>query len=663
MTDSFSFYLKQQGIPLMEKYTSLSDLDRKIIEQVFTFCLSQGGIPRIHFVRSMEVWQLLSTLKADTSTVVLGMLAPFLYDRHFKQDVTHFCKTSDLTLDMKKALHSLQYIQGILSQNLGKNHDYLQKVMISQSSDFRVLLVLLAQRVVRMRYLGEDQSDPDFIRLLCEETMGVQVPLASRLGLYNFKSELEDTCLKYLHPQHYRSIAEQIGHKKREREAFLEHAVQEIQELLTEHKISFIEVDGRVKNIYSIYKKIKIKRYTDLSDVFDLIALRIIVPDKNTCYQVLGVIHARWTPLYQRFKDYIAVPKANGYQSIHTTVLGLAHRKLPTEIQIRTLQMHQESEYGMAAHWSYKGNQSFSKNILEASAVLPLSEGSNLQSQFTQLSESLKKSRIIVFTPQGDIKHLPKDASPVDFAYAVHSDVGNICTGAKINGFIRPLDFKLKKGDVVEILTKKGREPNPDWLQFVTTSHARGHIRRFINRKKAALDLEIANIKDPAAARPMPKKPFTAITNKETSPKKTTNKAMEVIIGGEKNLPYRLATCCNPKISQDEIIAVNNRGLSFVIHRRQCEHISDTADEQVMDAHCLLTKTFETETADRVGIIADAAYFLQTHQVNVLDFSVRTEQNRAYQKFCIQVHSEPEFWNLLDKLQHHLKVDSVTELS
>lgn len=665
MQNPFSMYFEKQGIPSLERYRSLSNLDKKVLRKAFDFCLKNGSPPRKNFVRSMEAWELLAELKSDVPTIVLGMLAPFFYDSRLRLNIPDFCRDLGLDIETQKALKSVQYLQGILSQNVGKNHTYLQKVMIAQSADFRVLLVLLAQRVLRMRHLGDDQSDLEIIRYICEETMGVQIPLSSRLGLYNFKSELEDMALKYLHPKHYRNIARQIGHKKREREAFLSHAIAEIEDVLSSHNVEFVEVSGRIKNIYSIYKKIKTKRYTDLSDVFDLIALRIIVPDKNTCYQTLGVIHARWAPLYQRFKDYIAVPKTNGYQSIHTTVLGLAHRKLPTEIQIRTEEMHRESEYGMAAHWAYKGINSFSDKSAYMPSFTEVVEQEHFQSQFSQLSDSLKKSRMVVFTPQGDIKHLPKGATPVDFAYAVHSDVGNICAGAKVNGLIRPLDFELKKGDVVEILTKKGREPNPDWLSFVLTSHAKGHIKRFINRKKAALDKEIAEIKDPSAGMLAKKVPASNDTGKPRTPEKaalSSEEKMQVIIGGEKDLPYRLATCCAPVLGQDEIIAVSNRGLSFVIHRRTCEHLPDGASDHVMDAYCLMTKVFKTETHDRVGIMADAAYFFQEHRVNVLDFSVRTEGNRAYQRFSVQVHSEQEFWDLLDKLKQRLKVDSVTEL-
>jgi guanosine-3',5'-bis(diphosphate) 3'-pyrophosphohydrolase len=657
MSESPKAYFEKKLLPSIKAYMAISSEEEKQLQTVFHFYEKQIAESGNDFVRITEVIELLIELRADVSLLLLGLLSEF--SRRPSHDVGLLEIQEKVPEETKRSLTSMRYIQGILQKNQGKNFDYQQKIIISQASDFRVLLALLAQRRVDLRYVKEETKTT---KLLCQETLGVQVPLASRLGLYKIKSELEDTCLKYLYPDHYRSIAEQIGHKKCEREAFLVHAIAEIKDLLSEHRLDFIRVDGRVKNLYSVYKKVKTKRYTDLSDVFDLIALRIIVADKNTCYQTLGAIHTRWTPLYQRFKDYIAIPKSNGYRSIHTTVLGLAHRKLPTEIQIRTEAMHLESEYGMTAHWSYKGitNVPGAKKSHETENSPTISTEKNLQGQFAELAKSLKKSRIMVFTPQGDIKHLPEKATPVDFAYAVHSDVGDTCTGAKVNGLIRPLDFELKKGDIVEILTKKERHPNPDWLKFVKTSHAKGHVKKFINRQRAEIAAETSE--DNFSEKNIPGKKFDLKPRPKASSATKPSPEITLVIGGEKGLPYRLATCCAPKITQDEIIAVSNRGLSFVIHKSTCKDVPHISQNHVLDAYCLITKTLEIASKDRMGLIADTTSFFQQNQVNVLDFSVRTEEDQAYQRLSIQVHSEPEFFGLLEKLKKAVKVESVTEL-
>lgn len=382
----------------------------------------------------------------------------------------------------------------------GSHEEYflenLRKMFIAMATDIRVIIIKLADRLHNMRTL--EFNPPDKQERIARETMEVFAPIANRLGMGEMKAELQDLSFKYLDKENYASVKELEEKYYREREKYVNQAINELKEEIARGGIRVIEISGRAKNIYSLYLKLK-DRDMDINRVYDLVAVRIIVPEVADCYETLGIIHKKYRPMIGRIKDYISLPKPNGYQSIHTTVFGPDGKIL--EVQIRTLKMHNEAEFGIAAHWIYSENKKksgwkdyfFKKKPtvpeIELEWVKQLREWQNeIGRDDKEFMEGLKidffKNHIFAFTPKGDIIDLPEDATPVDFAYSIHGEIGNHTIGARANSKMVPLDYRIQNGEVVEILTSKDRKaPNQDWLKFVKTSVAKSHIRRELRKE------------------------------------------------------------------------------------------------------------------------------------------------------------------------------------
>lgn len=361
--------------------------------------------------------------------------------------------------------------------------------MIAMVDDLRVIIVKLADRLHNMQTLGFHPK-PEKQERIALETLNIYAPIADRLGIFTFKEQLENECFQILYPEDYKNITEELAKLEKEQTFFLEK-VQETMKKTIGDGIPVNSIGYRVKSPYSIYKKISRKgnEYSEVSDLYDLFAVRIITDSVRHCYEVLGILHNAFIPMPRRFKDYIALPKENGYQSLHTTVVGLFPelRSQPTEIQIRTVQMHEQAENGVAAHFAYSesGKSKIAKDSYWVETIKQIIDENKSGGEFMlDMKVNVFSDQIFVFTPKGDIINLPKGSTPIDFAYHIHSDIGNSLAIAKVNGKVVPLDYKLHNGESVSIIRDKNNKPKPIWLSFVATSKAREYIRQFINREE-----------------------------------------------------------------------------------------------------------------------------------------------------------------------------------
>jgi GTP pyrophosphokinase len=597
--------------------------------------------------------------------------------------------------------------------------EYIRKMILSMSHDIRVLLVKLADRVHNMRTLGF--MEPAKQKRIARETLEIYAPLAGRLGMFRLKAELEDLSFFYLEPEAYQQIQEGLFRKKGVLEKYNQEMCQFLRDKLAEHHLQG-EVSGRVKNFYSIYRKLQAQQIT-LDELYDLLAFRIIVETVHECYEALGVIHALFRPVPGRLKDYIGMPKANMYQSIHTTVIGQGGERL--EIQIRTREMHRVAEEGIAAHWSYKERRAFHEK--EAQRFTWLKQMVDLQKDLKSPRELLEGVRlelypdeVYVFTPNGEVKELPRGATPVDFAYAIHSEVGDRCTGAKVNGRMVPLRTELQNGDTVEIITSPHHNPSRDWLQFVKTTKARHKIRQWLKAaereqsitlgkellerelrksgaslqkllkegddlKQVVQDLSFVGVDDLLAS----------IGHGKVSPGQVTSRLLRLAapvaeeevaaelplrrgkeepgalkIKGLDDLLVRLANCCQP-IPGDPIMGYITRGKGVTIHRADCPYLASTETFRHIPAEWdgsggpqkLYPVKIQVVTVDKPGMLADITSALKMAEVNVTKAAVETVDNKGIAQFTIQVQDQVQLEKVFGAIKRLKEVISVRRLT
>lgn len=476
-------YTKEETIALCHEYMpedkiELIEKAAKFSERAHRDQRRKSGEP--YFTHPTQVAAILAELKMDPDTVATGFLHDVVEDTGISLDDIEyfFSKTIATLVDGVTKLGKVKYRSQ--EQQQAENH---QKMLLAMANDLRVIMVKLADRLHNMRTLKWHRAEKQV--LISKETLEIYAPLADRLGISQIKWELEDTCLRYINPEAYYSIVHLMNTKRRERETYIKDTIDRLDFSLQDVISKPYEIYGRPKHIYSIYRKMRLQR-KPFSEIYDLLAVRVLVQSLKECYAVLGVVHTNWKPLPGRFKDYIAMPKANMYQSLHTTVMG--DKGSPVEIQIRTYEMHEVAEYGVAAHWAYKKGikNEVQKDELDAQIawfkeIQELQDdASNAQSFIESVKEDIFKDKVYVFTPQGDVQELPSGAGPLDFAYQIHSEVGNKTVGAKVNNKIVPLNCVLSNGDIVEILTSKNSAgPSRDWIKFVQTNRARNKIKRF----------------------------------------------------------------------------------------------------------------------------------------------------------------------------------------
>lgn len=594
-----------------------------------------------YIVHPIQVAGILAELKLDPDTIATGFLHDVVEDTGFSiDDIEYeFGKDVAFLVEGVTKLGKIKYKSHAEQQ--AENH---RKMLLAMANDLRVIMVKLADRLHNLRTLKFHK--PEKQRMIAEETLEIYAPLAHRLGMNKIKWELEDTSLRYLNPQQYYRIVHLMNSKRDEREEYINTTIENIKEATKDLEIDAV-IYGRPKHIYSIYRKMKDQK-KQFSEIYDLLAIRVLVDSIKDCYAVLGAIHTKWKPMPGRFKDYIAIPKANMYQSIHTTVIGPGGR--PVEIQIRTFEMHRVAEYGVAAHWAYKEgnkekvtNDPLQKQLDWFKDLIELqNETKDAKDFMNSVKEDIFGDKVYVFTPKGDVSELPLGSGPLDFAYNIHTEVGNKTVGAKVNNKIVPLNYQLKTGDIVEVLTSANSfGPSRDWINLVFTSRAKNKIKRFfklqdrdenIIKGRELLEKQITELgfnfkdfmtkqgmkdiatrfnfgteEDLLAAIGFGEISYQTVANKmtdkarreiedqkvvETAFEKTTPQGQKkesqkmkirheggVVIEGVDNLLIRLSRCCNP-VPGDDIVGYITKGRGISVHRKDCPNVQVPENEQ-----------------------------------------------------------------------------------
>ncbi|MBI1820517.1 MAG: bifunctional (p)ppGpp synthetase/guanosine-3',5'-bis(diphosphate) 3'-pyrophosphohydrolase [Nitrospirae bacterium] len=670
--------------------------------------IRKSGKPYVE--HPLEVALILTQLRLDVPSIVAGLLHDTVEDTTLTQE--------EVAQEFGAAVAYL--VEGVTK--IGKINFYsdeekqaenFRKMLLSMSKDIRVILIKLADRLHNMRtleFLPEEKQNR-----IARETLEIYAPLANRLGIGWMKGEFEDLCLRYLKPDIYFSLVKKIAKKKEDRDAFVKEVIESINKNLKENHFS-AEVTGRSKHIFSIYQKME-KNGISFEEVFDLAAIRIITDTKFNCYAILGLIHSLWRPVPGRFKDYIGVPKSNLYQSLHTTVIGPRGERV--EFQIRTAEMHQLAEEGIAAHWKYKEKGSFDeKNDAVFAWLRQLVEWQQDLSDNREFMNSVKMDlfteEVYVFTPKGAVKELVKGSTPVDFAYSIHTEVGDHCAGAKVNGKIVPLRYELRNGDMVQIITSPTQLPNKDWLKWVKTPRAKTKIKHWISVEERKRSLEIGkkllekelrrNHLSPASilkadmfqtilkelgvlsleelwvslgyGRISPhqviQKLLPEASFKEGLKDKLVQKlGMEkqgVKITGMNDILIHISKCCNA-VPGDPIIGFITRGRGLSIHSVECPNIDelDYDKERIVDVDWE-TKTDSTYpvkisvlTVDKPGILASVSQAIASSEANITHAEITTsaENKKASLIFIIEIKNIQHLDRVFKNIE---KVDSVVQV-
>ncbi len=703
----------------IEEYNPGGDLD--IIDRAYIYSarvhdgqMRLSGEP--YLSHPLEVADILADMRMDVESIAAALLHDVIEDtpatredikKIFGPGVTHI--VSGVT-----KLSALQ-----TSTKIAQQAESLRKMILAMADDIRVILIKLADRLHNMRTLKYHRSSEKQVSI-AQETLDIYAPIAARLGIFWIKYELEELGFYYTLKEEYDRIDTFVNKAKHEKEDYIKQVSENLHDKMSEMDLNG-EIKGRYKQHYSIYQKM-ISQNLEFDEVYDIIAFRIILDTVPQCYAALGGIHSMWKPIYYKIKDYIGNPKPNMYQSIHTTVVGPKGERV--EIQIRTRDMDQIAESGIAAHWSYKEGSKVGENTGELFSwikkLVENQENYNDPDEFLEnVRMDLYPGEIYVFTPQGEIKTLPKKATPVDFAYLIHTEVGAECTGAKVNGKLVPLPHQLNTGDKVEIITTKGHSPSPDWLNFVKTVKARTKIRSWINAKekersyslgremcektfrkknqnfnalvksgeiKKVADifgfksvddliahvgfgkftpLQVLNKARPELEKQEPKE--GSILQKLVG-KKRKKDSTGIIVKGLNDILVRFSKCCNP-LPGDPIIGYITQGQGVTIHRKGCLNVMKMSNERQIEVQWSNDFTehypasIKVRTADRFGLLADIASVISKHKSNILNAKTETmETGLGLFYFTIQVESTDQLRKIMSDIKKVKKVTDVKRI-
>jgi GTP diphosphokinase / guanosine-3',5'-bis(diphosphate) 3'-diphosphatase len=692
-------------------------LDRELLARAYRFSeRAHAGQKRKSgedFVsHCVEVAKILADLQLDSVTVASGLI----------HDVVEDTAVTVADIEREFGREIAQIVDGLtkignlpLNSTQERQVENYRKLLLSIAKDARVILIKLADRLHNMRTL--DWLPPEKRRRIATETRDLYAPLAHRFGMAKMRWELEDLSFKHLEPDEYKNLAKLVAQKRGERESLIAQMREPLDKELRRAAMKDVEVTGRPKHLWSIYKKMK-QREKPYEEIYDLLAIRVLVNSVPDCYHALGIIHDGWTPLQERIKDYIAQPKSNGYQSLHTTVFGPGRQLF--EIQIRTRDMHRTAEYGIAAHWLYKespkGSEDLDRHLAWFRQVLELQLDAKTPDEFLEfLKLDLYQDEIFVFTPTGDVIQLPKGATPLDFAFAVHTEVGLHCQGARVNGRIAPLSRALKNSETVEIITSPSARPSRDWLSHVRTGRARHKIRQWLKHEEQATSTKLGReMLDREAKRrrlPRPDDEALAAVAKalnlndthhlmaslgqgdvhalqvlkvlhpglEAAEPSAKPSAFERLVdrmrGGSKGvriqgvdgLMVRYAQCCQP-VPGDPVIGYVTRGRGVSIHRADCPNLLMLAHEperrldidwQEMEGERFVVR-LTLEGNDRRGLYADVAAAVSSTGTDIRSMELRTVDGRASGTVLVEVENLAHLQKIVKATR---RVKGITEVA
>ncbi|MEN6376082.1 MAG: bifunctional (p)ppGpp synthetase/guanosine-3',5'-bis(diphosphate) 3'-pyrophosphohydrolase [Smithella sp.] len=668
-----------------------------------------------YLTHPMEVAGVLVDMKLDAATIISGLLHDTVEDtlatieeieKEFGKDVAFL--VGGLTKISRISLGSQEE----------KQAENFRKMILAMSADIRILMVRLADRIHNMKTL--QYQTPDRKTAIAKETMEIYAPLANRLGINWMKILLEDLSFQHLHPEEYNELSRRVVKTKESRDLYTEEIKSIIRAELEKFSIKGY-VEGRAKHLYGIYKKMQ-EQNLNFDEVYDLMAFRVILDTDNVkaCYEALSTVHALWKPVPGRFKDYIAMPKANNYQSLHTTVIGPYGERL--EIQIRTKAMHEWAEKGIAAHWKYKEGRTFKDD--EDAQIKKLREMLEMQQEIkdprefmSNLKLSLFPEEVYVFTPKGDVIAFPKGATPIDFAYSIHTDIGNKCIGAKVNRKIVPLRYELQNGDLVEIMTQAGQHPSKDWLKYVVTTRAISKIKNWINQeeKKSSLmlgrdlldkEFKRHNLRMSDYAKSEDVKKILAeysvnsldelvsqvgfgrisprqIVNfflgeeaeetTEPAPEKVKAKtksdvpSMGISLTGVENVLVKFARCCNP-IPGDEIVGYISRGRGMTVHTRNCPQVKNLDVDRTVEVNWDVREKhtypvrIKVVCDDRKGILTEVSSIISSLDINISYAQVETNDLIATCTFVIDVNNLKQLNQIVVAIKQMKAVKSIERI-
>ena len=666
------------------KYNPKADISLVEKAYVYSAKVHQGqvrlsGVP--YLSHPLEVAYILTEMKMDVVSIVAGLLHDTIEDTDAELTEIErlFGKETANIVDGVTKISKIQF-----SSTEERQAENIRKMILAMTTDIRVIMVKLSDRLHNMRTLGF--HTPEKRTRIAKETLDIYAPLAGRMGIYWLKSNLEDLCLYYLEPEIYKKINTGIAERRGAREKFIEEVRELIGQKVNEAGIE-ATIKGRHKHFFSIYQKMKDQNLS-VDQVYDVVAFRVIVNTLKECYEVLGLIHSTWKPIPGRFKDYISLPKANMYQSLHTSVIGPdAHRM---EVQIRTWEMDKVAEEGIAAHWKYKegikGGGTDQKQFAWLRQLLEWQKNLHDPKEFMEMVQmDLFPDEVYVFTPKGEVREFPKGATPIDFAYSIHSEVGEKCSGAKANGRMVPLRYLLKNGDIIEIITSNRQHPRKDWLDFVKTTKAKSRIRQWIKKEErdesviigknileksleqsqlnitnitknqqltaVAKDLSFQTLDDLLAnvgygkisanqvlgrLRPklgIEKEERDNIVRKVVSKITRKKSSKGISVKGIDDMLVRFANCCHP-LPGEHVLGFITRGRGVTIHKYNCSHILDSDPERLVDVQWdpadndVYLARIKVTSVDRKGILADVSAIMAKKEANIINAEIKTTMDK-----------------------------------